>query len=456
MFTLAVSFFDLPLEIRKRIYAYAGILRACPISIAEESSRLRQKEDHNGCCRRRSNDCTALSRRGPRPAFPRPGEESRRVCRATRVPVALLRVSKAFHEEGACLLYGENRFSINGSWKSCLNGLLDLGRRNLARLRSLQIALDWPNFMDGERAMIERVLALAKAIPPGQLAFTFVTDLHLLEDLPQIASPLTALPPLRSCAVSFMHANTSTAAAELAQGLLHQNERRLASFPFERLPKELQVIVFEYCVLPRTVICNGHFSRLCCRRCTDSLEICCCITKGAYSSTCVCFPPPVTLLRLNRSLSETACRVLFSQNLFVLRGGLRSMISFLSNLPSAEASQLRRLQIVLERHNYPETVITKMWEQLVSMIETRLQLASLELHVDLADSISEHLPPVPPIDILRQRLEYILAALKKLPLKPRKLFVYLDGYPEMAREAEKSVMGESYLPVEQYRLYTSA
>jgi len=94
----------------------------------------------------------------------------------------------------------------------------------------------------------------------------------------------------------------------------------------------------------------------CCKRCTDSLEVCCCAVRhGGYTSlSCKCWSMPSTLFLVNRRFYEYGTEIFYSWNRFKVvwdisdeKEEINSLIDILTSLPPIALPYIRYIDIYL-------------------------------------------------------------------------------------------------------------
>ena len=479
-----IAFLDLPLSIRMNIYTLAGLTIPCPIDFSLESQRLQEIRALNDCCLPRSKHsifCAYIRHRRD-PAVPRPSRERRRfLCYGPRLPLELLLVSKDIHLETSSLFYGSNKFKLTVRDPSDLYLLQKMSLHTISTLRSIHIRFGKP------RVDSNNLTTDVSAKPPGPteiLGQWKKTAQHLSRTLyashlylgltcawadPEMAvellQSLEQLTNLRGCAVALgrqrgrmNQALTSQVRASLNR-LLQLSPAK--AFPFQRLPKELRLQILEESdLVPRTtpdsreviriVYRRGRWrkERYCCTRCNDCLENCCCVWRpGSFSLTCTCQSSPLAFFLTNRQFSEEAQHVFFTANLFSTVRPLDAT-SFLDVLTENQLRYIRYLQLDFrfgELQDWYSTQATKdIWLTLIERMKNTLDLAKLELRINLSDCNRKEcmFTAAERFEFLRINEALVLQLHELHTLK--KLFIYLGYLENMETSCEKHIMGPTY------------
>jgi hypothetical protein len=150
-----LSFLDLPYEARHCIYAFAGLVRVCPIDFNFEgantsSHRLegeRWRRDYpwtnNGFDSFANSKCFYRCKKFSRwICFDWELTPEGLGCVCDLIPYGLLYVSKAIYDEVSSILYSENKFKICQSNPGGLRAFANLGPRCRGLLTSLAIRLN--------------------------------------------------------------------------------------------------------------------------------------------------------------------------------------------------------------------------------------------------------------------------------------------------------------------------
>lgn len=224
---------------------------------------------------------------------------------------------------------------------------------------------------------------------------------------------------------------------------------------------------------------------ICCKKCSDTLEACCCrFNFGSWSSTCICLSRSMQTFEasfnINRSWRSNALRVFYSQNHFnivshqpypvyghvqeVPTSGYGDLKLFLTRIPAGTAMHLRSLQLTMPSINDQETLPSdddlELWKSSIELLSRMANLAKLNLTLDMSQdrkylkSCAVPLKKARAIWSIYQRIVAPLACLGGL----RNLFIRLS-YPQICQphrlralqlrdqreqKLERSIMGADY------------
>jgi len=442
-----LSFLDLPIEARLKVYSYAGLIRHCPIDLAapRRSTLLLDNSMTGPYGNFIPHNCWLFDEGHDR--FE--GGNSHRHplnCFCPDLPTALLLVS----EEAISILVGRNKFILRAHTGPDLTLLQTMNLRALAAMTSLLVRLNcWPcprGHNDGDpperstrcrtcdtpKALSDPVLneashegqdliqrwriickRLSSVIAPGQLRFTFICDVISLKTAEQVVEPLLTLPRLQQCTIRLGRERNNEIRA-LAERVSFQATGTFvprSGFPFERLPRELRwrILSFTHLTAPGTYhsdwdifrIKGGKFSgrgfysnpTTCCWKCTDTFADCCCPKSYAsYSASCVCRMLPFALFSVSKQMYEDAFQVFYLNVFFEFHSDPEDTLFFLKGLPTHALRLLRRLRFLFgetdlsewNRRNY-----TQKWQNLVFFIKENLDVPNLSIEIDTNIGASE-------------------------------------------------------------------
>ena len=371
------SFLDLPVSVRNKIYLLTDLCRLCPIDLVAEKELLRDDYVHilRDCAdsRRflggeRGEYCTYVNYhwilRGPTYRI------EKFTCLGPPLALSLLLVSRAVYKETVSVLYSRNKFKLRPLTPDILAPLTRIGRNAVSNLTSLQIIWDHPVSLGVDyskargEALVEACkstcLFLSQSIPPHQLSFALHCSTSDRPAALRIGEALMSLPTVKNCAISFANlfsGDKRPLARSVCQKLSGLCDDSLSSFQFFKLPGEIRTKILRCTDLVacrnrmqwrdnEVALCYGKLASriLCCMRCNDTLEHCCCITKrSAYSTSCECFAGPTALLRVNRQMRMEATVVLFEYNRFHFSGSLLLTLSFFEGLSSSSLASMRMI-----------------------------------------------------------------------------------------------------------------
>ncbi|PSS10877.1 hypothetical protein M430DRAFT_180225 [Amorphotheca resinae ATCC 22711] len=431
-----ISFLDLPLQARLKIYSYSGWLRPCPIELVT-------LEPYHGAPSSRQavhTECLYIQRKtGCHISIDR----ERPDCVCAKLPTQLLFVSRAIHAETFSIFYGQNKFVLRAQVADDLTPLRELSIHALSAMTSLLIRLKcWPCPRGHEESRPDGLFCLtcgtptllgtaalsstdqtgrdlvrewgtlcrylSSAISPGQLRFTFICDVEDLDTGRQVIEPLLGLPTLKQCNIRLgrqRNYQLSALAQETSLRMMGLLGPKLDPFPFGRLPRELRLYILGFTHLGRRgyradgdnhlriqgskLACqtDGPLRKSCCRQCTETLIDCCCPNRRAsYSRDCDCRLFPFELALVNRQFHQDAMEVLFSQNCFDFFQDPEETISFLSRLPKGALSYIRRVQFQISEDevvHWDEWDYSRKWDRLITFVKDNLELSRLSIVIIL-------------------------------------------------------------------------
>ena len=487
------SFPDLPRAVRLQIYTLSGLIRPCPIDLINESQRLRRGQVMGDACSLLGNQysCTYLEHR-KNPVIWRHlhYNHDRPICFGPRIPLQLLLTCKEIYLEASELFYSLNKFKLQIERLQDLHTLEKLPNKAVSLIRSLHIhigALSPPTIRTDASALsssLQEFLdpwrramsALAQNLRPSQLQLGLTCRWIDLTTGEQLLQSLECLPSLRGCAITlgYKRDEAITSLVRRTSARLLRSPAPKASFPFEKLPKELRLnvleqsdlVVREYPGASRGVVKiwesrkdRPRMQGTCCSRCSDCLETCCCTWRyGSSSTTCVCPSKPNSFFMVNRQFSQESQHVFFSNNLFVARPGFHGQplpaLSFLEILGPRQLAHIRYLELRpffsdlredLDKHQASR----HRWLGLILIMKINFTLSKVQLTVDL-EPANRHLLKIDPKEkpgILQLNKSFLMPLHELRSLG--KLFIYLGnhfcGYED---EFEKAIMGSNYDPAQ--------
>ena len=369
------SFLDLPVEIRERIYTFAGLVRFCPISLNDEGSRKAyQKLSHTY---RDENPlatyASASDTRGTQCDYYKMGKylnTTKTECVCPHLPTQLFIVCRMIHLEAMKVLYSRNKFRLSLQQDICLE------EKYAAHMTSLCVRLNMSSYVPNHfcnrllSAIISERWEACNAMckrgrdPPLSLFTSYGFDLirrwtEICKILENSVRPEMRLSVICDCAdgetaqkvvAPLQSIRRRIAGCSIRLGELpHMKWQHLAEdtvlivtdrpptkpFRFVDLPKELQREILCWTDLVSPYILENYFhistrhcafrpfeqhGRTCCLRCTDGMEGCCCpINHSAFTSfRCVCWSLPTALFRVSKGLKDEAIAIFFSKNRFLI------------------------------------------------------------------------------------------------------------------------------------------
>ena len=384
-------FLDLPVSIRRRVYILAGLARFCPIDLNLEEAR-RDKYHQEALSTRSVSQQTNL--------FPELCHYyERRIlgnnlfsgddclnCICPPLPYQLLYVSHSISDEVSPILYSENAFRLSRSNQWGLKPLRNLNPKALASLTSLTIRLrsgalvsghgryrlprnyscspdcnvydlhDKPLNFNGcpDQIILAGWASLIQKISPHiqalRLRLNVVCDVADEGTALLFLRPLSQLPRLKHCAIRLRRAPSPA-----LQSLAEKATRQIMGLSFHtafsssrlHLPEEILTKVLGYTDLIAPFNLEWHPGKGfvpfdCCKKCTDTLEVCCCsLYHAAFSSECICWRMPISLFLVSHRVRELATHIFYSRNNFVVlpQAGKKAYITLQKSPAQGELSQ---------------------------------------------------------------------------------------------------------------------
>jgi hypothetical protein len=432
----SISFLDLPLLVRLKIYSYSGWLRPCPIELVP----VETQPVAPGSYPAEQPDCLYRQRKA---GHERSRNSSQPDCICPKLPTQLLFVSRAIHADAFLVFHSQNKFVLRAHAANNLTRLRELNIRALSMINSLLIRLKcWPCLRGHEETQINsddnslncincrtpmvagaptlsssdqtgqdtirewdtlcRYLSLA--ISPGQLRFTLICDVADLDTGKQVIEPLLRLPTLKQCTIRLGRQRKyelTALARETSLRMMGSPILEPGKFPFGSLPKELRLYILGFTHLGqqgsyadrhshlRIVRSKlryqriGSFWQACCRHCTETLIDCCCPSaRSAHSRGCDCRLIPFEVFLVNRPFRQDAMEVLFTQNCFEFVQGPEECIFFFSRLPKGALNYIRRLRFQVsedEVEHWDEWDCSGKWDRLVKFVKDNIELSVLSI-----------------------------------------------------------------------------
>ena len=450
------SFLDLPVNIRRRIYILAGLVRFCPIDLNLE-----------GCNRHDYSYRDLSTWEFPCDNFPSPCiyfqrrflgkysmEEDYFDCVCPPLPYGLLYVSHSISDEVSSILYSENSFKISRSNKWGLKPLRKFSPKALASLRSITIRLKSSSCVIGHDCMhptedcachplchmqnlhdkpighearqdksvlVEWTLLLSKIavyIRPARLTLTVVCDVTGYKAALLVVEPLSRLPKLKDCAIR-LGRDPNPALQNLALQTTCQNIDRY-TYAFEpsfqgHLPEEVLVQILGHSDLIAPFDLQwcpdkGLVPFDCCKMCTETLEVCCCsFYHAAYSSRCVCWRVPISIFLVSHRVRELATHIFYTSNHFIIlprsdkdnntlvqRSSQGELSQFLARLPEYAWKDLRYIQwtspVFKADYIPPNEDETSGWLNTIDLLSRKADLSRLSIMMDLICDYTWYIP----------------------------------------------------------------
>ena len=484
-------FLDLPPDIRGRIYFHAGLSRPCPVTICWKDSErpVRQDFDTDYCiyrmkCRGR------LIPTNTRQEFD---------CFCPFFPLALLRVCRTIYHEAIAFFYGKNKFQLLGSGvRDDLKVIFTLTGPALASMTSLLIRLNcWPclrghdvvnpgntvcricytyppkgeRYASSENLLIWRAICarLANFVQPGQLNFTFISDMEDFRNAQDVCLSIKLLPRLKTCNIR-LEDHPVYELSELARQTAQQQTGKLVGaqpFKFIHLPEELRLRILSFthlgpdsgfdsnykniAVIRYRIQVRGHSfdtPRRCCWRCNDTKSNCCCPTaRAAVSDGCLCRKIPSELFRVSKQMKSEAEYIFFSFNCFDFNMDIERASSFIANCWSKKnLRSIRRIRFIFNDNQIKGwKEIRPAWRKLVKLIQQDFTVRNLCLIINTEENYDTCLWTQDD-----DKLRYVYDAYCQIALDLH----ILDGLQDLHLEfpwfrklevlLEKKIMGDDY------------
>lgn len=501
-------FFRLPIHIRIKIHRLCGLIRLCPIDLNFENVRQRWISIHRArqSIIPRSHRCRFPRRHAPGLNFDTNLPEGLD-CFCPPIPLQLLSVCQAFHDEAENVLYTRNQFKSlrheDELTDHPLKILWTLSPRVWTMIRSLHIGLthidrshecvrsDAPPMetIDARNVYGSRTIAAWMAfcenvlcqVPTGSMKFGLSCNIDDPETALRLVKSMNGLPPMAEAA---MHLSADPARKDLTRiarkavrGLTATQTKARAptvTLSWDLLPREIQLVILgftdliDYYSSPNLIaplrrdgfeVAAGKLlSRVgqCCNDCVPTRSLCNCASICAASSTtCPCPAVPIELFLVNRAMHADAKEIFFSRNRFILQGDFAASQRWLCNLPTMVARHLRMIDLELsfqqlyDMHR-PNSTAVRDWENLIACIASLLLLPRLWLSVDAGNfsHLMEHMNNDGDHDFAWLHTSY--ANLFE-PLyqhlggaRPRKFHMFLCRWVHYESTVEKIVMGLDY------------
>jgi hypothetical protein len=347
-------------------------------------------------------------------------------------------------------------------------------------------------------AQWERVChRLAEHIVPGQLSLYLISHVEGMPAAKRILQPLLQLPTLRNCGICF--GVPSHTYYEELRGLAAAVVPRLTaavalapqkSFPFHRLPRELQLQILADSSLVQEAsvrIVNGKLSRYCLMHSCDRARLtlddsqvgltlasfctkrCAAFRTGCSNASWATYFTQVSLL--NKSLADLATDVFFSYNAFSIHTWNANFVSqdninlagihtFLERLSSHALGRMRRLTLLLPPISDLSLVDGllnwRLWQASIQVLASKATLPILSLTVEIGSYWGEN----EGFDTRAHSTLRILQAYEKEVVRPllqlrglKRLFLYVpcpfgrdneEARLQVERRLEQMVMGVDY------------
>lgn len=414
------------------------------------------------------------------------------VCTGRRLPMSLLQVSKDVRNEVAPLFIGINKFASIIGTRSDLVFFKDSFGWTFQYIKNLHIDLrarDQRNLLigvhrnEGVHRTIWRVwpefcLTVRERMPLLR-AFSLKCKVRCPEVAQRLLIYMRQFPRLQECAIHFCHLSMETIermVKETCEYLTRRDDPK--PFPFNRLPREIQLQILEYALADRSdpfaynagnspsvgvptarSVVNmqrrrymrvlGDNPLVCCGTCSPLKTRCFCMARQtAYSTTCTCFTSPVPFFLVNKAFSQLATEVFFSNNIFLLiDDDPFTFLRITNDIPNAHLRHIHTLVLQFPRitrissrpAHRPSATALHSWAILRRFIRDHFNLSRLCLYLlDLGTNVDEevHTPFT--------RVQFMRALLREFgDLRGvYDFWVYLADDEDFEYEARRRVMGQ--------------
>lgn len=366
-----------------RILRHSGLYRECPIQISREWKRLSGLPRDASCWD--PWKCTANP--GRRLVM---RHHSSPPCWHPTLPVAVLRVCRQVYEEGVSILYGENRFIVDCLPPDAVKRIRGLSLRSKSYLRYLHVFVGsslahdlfmQPRFADGDwdpfygkalesntgimkangyvfpwaiKQLKDLCESISSHVRPGQLDLEVSFSIDSTEGGLNILKCLQSLPQVSQLSFctriggdewvkyqgqEMLKANVQWQEILRKHARAMIKERPLAlPFPFERLPREIQLQILRLVVVTDSAIphlrvtgrCQAYIndrtprtqSSGCCRTCRRYLswDVCRCSLGAYFSSSCTCPILSDGIFLVSKQVRRDAIDTFFWSNEFLFEG----------------------------------------------------------------------------------------------------------------------------------------
>ncbi|CAG8983950.1 hypothetical protein HYALB_00008810 [Hymenoscyphus albidus] len=437
------SFMDLSLDTRHRIYAYLHLFRLCPIEFNRPEVYHPPDESSSSAspgwylCSTIPMKCLYIARKYGGKSTPSVSPDIPD-CQCPKLPLLrLLLVSRTFYHDIFKAFYSRNRFAVR-IYDARGFESFHVGRHIQGTLTSLLVRLNcWPcprgheeaggdglqcgickfDSTNADPAMDITSRAgddlvhwwrwfakgLESSIMSKHLNLTLVCDVVDRASGMAVVEPLLTLATLKGCTIRLGRGSNdelSRLAEEYslrAQALFIKTP---GTFPFQRLPEELRLLILSYTHLGDHYLYSrdSHLLKIvnnelvnkittCCRKCTPTrIDCCCSSTRAAYSSTCECRHIPFALLLVSKQMRADTIRVLHSQNAFEFLQDPIETIHFLQKFPQETLKHIRRIHFHFsetEINNWTKRSYNNKLTQLIQCIKQNLNTTHLSITVIL-------------------------------------------------------------------------
>ena len=439
-------FFQLPLSVRIEIYRLCGLIRQCPIDLNFENVRQRWIGIDRAT--------TSRSLLPPGRRFPQTWKTGTTTsfsmpeglnCFCPSIPIQLLLVSRAFHDDVELILYGKNQFKavchLDDLADHPLKVLWTFSPRTWKTLTSLHIGLTYitPEYYSRPLHGQPQLEVINSATSEGSQmirGWTEVCDQLLCKITPsrfklslcckvsnegsaiQVIEPLKRVQPIAEAAI-WLHSDPNEkeltrVAKKAAHELVDPNKDKQASPKLDSrwndLPREIRLAILSHTSLVVHTplpdlepplerdgfeVLDGKLesrASVCCLNCNPTRSVCNCASKAAASSTtCTCSAVPADLFPVSKLMHAESKEILFSCNRFILSGEFKASKRWLSSLAPTNAGYLRMIDLDIswdQLHDLgkPLSTLAGDWEDLVACLASLLTPGKTWLSIDTSDT----------------------------------------------------------------------
>ncbi|GAD95304.1 hypothetical protein NFIA_033410 [Paecilomyces variotii No. 5] len=471
------TFLDLPEHVRVRIYEYCGLIRSCPVDVAYEKARSKSR-NRSACI----DDPDKREMVGNwNTTF------GARECDHPPLPFNIFRVSQAVYRDAFTAFYSKNKFRVLLRRRSDLLTFRNLAARGLKHIRSIHVDLQtYDNRtikvdmaeVDCHRACLNlwRIFsALLVAGMPKLRYFSIKCRVKDPETAVAVAETIEDFPVLAGCSFFFNALPlpdviaVAKRATEYATTVVKDSSQ---SFPFQKLPKELQIMVLRHLLTVRwdpfihsTKACAGLTTLqshkcehaqdisylMCCGTCSKTGAVCfCSYGQSALSSTCSCFKSPLPYFLVNREMYRDASEIFYTENRFVLvNENPDQMLRLLHPFSNESLAKMRHLMFKFPPAHRTfgspapklERSLELSWSILLRFIKEHFCMNRLSISVVDLGTLGSPLVRTDRNQYL-QRTLLVFTALRGI----NAFTIYLRDDPEYESTGEKAIMGPEYIP----------
>jgi len=435
----SLSFLDLPLQARLRIYSNLGLVRPCPIDLTTDQTASAPPNSRRHAFGDSSDDCFYRMRRGRRLVLGRSAWD----CYCPKLPLELLLICREIRQEAFGIFYGRNKFVLRGHTEADLALLSRMSVKALRTMTSLLIRLNcWPcprgheghTSHDGRCAvcltptrdadlvlnsasetghiLVQRWKSacnhLSSAISPGQLKLTFICDVTDLASGEKVVEPLLTLPILKQCTIRLGRQQNADLRklAEKTCRRMTNDYIPLPGFPYLQLPQELRLQILNFtdlgpgagyldqfcllCIQDNMLVKKYETSQTqlstCCSECTDTFADCCCPTMhGSHATSCKCREFPSALFSVNRQMYQDALEAFYMNACFEFVESPMEVLSFLTRRPRNVLRFVRKIIFRVQPRQFfgwSNDGQLQHWKSLAAFIKDNFNISNLSIVID--------------------------------------------------------------------------